>query len=80
LSQAAQNDIPSKLAAWRAVHRLGAGASLEQARAVDPVGWAVLEADLIAVVIGMPAQASSEPVIPDRPEVDPEAMSIDTSH
>jgi len=27
-----------------------------------------------------PAQASSEPVIPDRPEVAPEATSTDTSH
>jgi hypothetical protein len=27
-----------------------------------------------------PAQASSDPVIPDRPEVDPEATSTDTSH
>ena len=27
-----------------------------------------------------PAHASSEPVIPDRPEVAPEATSIDTSH
>ena len=27
-----------------------------------------------------PAQASSEPAIPDRPEVDPESTSIDTSH
>jgi hypothetical protein len=54
LSQAAQNDIPSKLAAWREAHRLGPGASLDEARAVDPAGWAVLEADLVAVVIGMP--------------------------
>lgn len=54
LSQAAQNDIPSKLAAWRTAHRLGAGAGLEEARAVDPDGWAALETDLVAVVIGMP--------------------------
>jgi HNH endonuclease len=54
LSQAAQNDIPSKLAAWRVAHHLGAGASLEEARDADPVGWAALEADLVAVVIGMP--------------------------
>lgn len=54
LRQAPQNDIPAKLAAWRAAHRLGAGVSLEDARAADPAGWAALEADLIAIVIGMP--------------------------
>jgi hypothetical protein len=54
LSQAAQNDIPSKLAAWRVAHHLGPGSSLEQACAADPAGWAALEAELVAVVIGMP--------------------------
>ena len=54
LSQARQNDIPSKLAAFRAAHRLGPGVGLEQARAADPDGWAALEAELVAVVIGMP--------------------------
>ena len=54
LSQSPQNDIPAKLAAWRAAHHLGPGSSLEDARATDPAGWAVLEADLVAVVVGMP--------------------------
>ena len=54
LSQAAQNDIPSKLAAFRTARGLGPGASLEQACAADPDGWAILEAELIAIVIGMP--------------------------
>jgi hypothetical protein len=54
LRQAPQNDIPAKLAAWRAAHRLGAGVSLDDARAADPAGWAALEADLIAIVICMP--------------------------
>ena len=54
LAQAPQKDIPSKLAAWRTDHHLSWGASLEDARAVDPLGWAKLEADLLAIVIGMP--------------------------
>lgn len=54
LSQSPQNDIPAKLASWRAAHHLGPGTSLDDARATDPAGWAVLEADLVAVVIGMP--------------------------
>jgi len=54
LSQAPQNDIPAKLAAWRVARRLPPGASLEDARASDPEGWQLLEADLLAVVIGMP--------------------------
>lgn len=54
LSQAPQNDIPAKLAAWRAAHRLPPGASVEDARAADPDSWQQLEADLVAVVIGMP--------------------------
>jgi hypothetical protein len=54
LAQAAQNDIPSKLAAWRTAHHLAPGTSLEDARGVDPVGWAALEVELVTVVIGMP--------------------------
>jgi len=54
LSQAPQNDIPAKLAMWRPAHLLGPGASLEEARAADPTGWAALEAELVAIVIGMP--------------------------
>ena len=54
LSQAPQNDIPAKLAAWRAARHLPPGASLQDARAADPGGWQDLEADLLAVVIGMP--------------------------
>ncbi len=54
LSQSPQRDIPAKLAAWRAAHRLDSAASLEDARNVDPEGWARLEADLVAIVIGMP--------------------------
>ena len=54
LSQAPQNDIPAKLAAWRAARHLPHGASLQDARAADPGGWQDLEADLLAVVIGMP--------------------------
>ncbi len=54
LSQAPQNDIPAKLAAWRAAHHLPRGASLQDAGAADPGGWQDLEADLLAVVIGMP--------------------------
>ena len=54
LSQAPQNDIPAKLAAWRAAHRLPPGASVEDARAAAPDSWQQLEADLVAVVIGMP--------------------------
>ena len=47
LSQAAQNDIPAKLAAWQSAHGLdGRGqASVMPARPTRP-GWAVLEADL----------------------------------
>ena len=51
LSQAPQNDIPAKLAF---AHHLRPGASLADARAADPQGWRELEADLVAVVIGMP--------------------------
>lgn len=54
LSQSPQRDIPAKLAAWRAGHDLAPGASLGDAQAADPVGWADLEADLLAIVIGMP--------------------------
>jgi len=54
LAQAPQMDIPSKLAVWRTDHHLSWGASLEDARAVDPFGWAKPEADLLAIVIGMP--------------------------
>jgi hypothetical protein len=54
LSQAPQNDIPAKLAAWRSAHHLRPGASLHDACAADPAGWRELEADLLAVVIGMP--------------------------
>lgn len=54
LSQAPQNDIPAKLAAWRAARHLPPGASLQDARTADPASWQDLEADLIAVVIGMP--------------------------
>lgn len=54
LSQAPQNDIPSKLTAWRVARGLIDVASLDDARAADLDGWATLEADLIAIVIGMP--------------------------
>ena len=54
LSQSPMRDIPAKLARWRAEHRLAPGASLEDARTADPAGWAALEADLVAVVVGMP--------------------------
>ena len=54
LSQAAQNDIPAKLAAWRAARHLDYSASLDDARAADPARWAALEAELVAIVIGMP--------------------------
>jgi hypothetical protein len=54
LSQAAQKDIPAKLAAWRAARNLDRSASVDDARAADPPGWAVLEADIVAIVIGMP--------------------------
>ena len=47
-------DMPAKLASCRAAHGLAARASLDDARAADPAGWAALESDLIAVVIGMP--------------------------
>lgn len=54
LSQSPQNDIPAKLAAWRQAHRLAPGARLQEAQEADPAGWALLRADLAAVVIGMP--------------------------
>ncbi len=54
LVQAPQNDIPAKLARWRSLHGLGAGASLDDARRADPPDWSKLEADLVATVIGMP--------------------------
>lgn len=54
LSQAPQRDITARLAAWRSVHRLRPGASLQDARDADEAGWQQLEADLVAVVIGMP--------------------------
>ena len=44
LSQAPQDDIPAKLAAWRSAHQLRPGASLADARAADPRGWQELEA------------------------------------
>src|SRR5688500_8252187 len=39
LRQSPQNDIPAKLAAWRNVNGLKAGAPLSDARAADPIGW-----------------------------------------
>ena len=54
LAQAPQRDIPAKLAAWRTAHHLGPDASLQDACRADPSGWAILEAELVAVVIGMP--------------------------
>jgi hypothetical protein len=52
MSQSRQNDIPKKLAAFRAKHHLGEGATLDQAE--KATGWGRLQADLTAVVIGMP--------------------------
>jgi hypothetical protein len=48
LSQAPKNDIPAKLAAWRAARHLPPGASLQDARAADPGGWRDLEAGPLA--------------------------------
>ena len=41
------------VAAWRAARNLDRSASVDDARAADPAGWAVLEADLVAIVIGI---------------------------
>jgi hypothetical protein len=54
LSQAPQRDIIAKLAAWGSARYLRPGASLQDARAAGPESWQELEADLLAVVIGMP--------------------------
>ena len=54
LRQSPQNDIPAKLHHWRCQHGIGERASLDVARAADPVGFAALERDLIATVIRMP--------------------------
>ncbi len=54
LAQSPQNDIPAKLGAWRRLHDLGPGASIEDARAVDEAGWQVLKGELVATVLGMP--------------------------
>lgn len=54
LSQSPQNDIPAKLAAFRARHRLAGGASIDDARRAAPTGWTTLESELVGIVIGMP--------------------------
>jgi hypothetical protein len=54
LSQSPQNDIPAKLARWRAQYGLGDGATLTDAERANPKGWGNVVADLTAVVIGMP--------------------------
>lgn len=54
LRHSSQNDIPAKLAAWRAAHGVGAGATMEQARMADPESWEELMAGLEATVLGMP--------------------------
>lgn len=46
LSQAPQNDIPAKLAAWRAARGIDSAASVDDGRAADPKSWVGLEADL----------------------------------
>lgn len=54
LFQAAQNDIPAKLAHWRVARHLDASVTLDDAREADRAGWTVLEDELVAIVIGMP--------------------------
>ncbi len=54
LGQSAMRDIPEKLAEWRRQHHLDSLATLDDARSADPTGWALLEQELIGVVVGMP--------------------------
>jgi 5-methylcytosine-specific restriction endonuclease McrA len=54
LRQSPQNDIPAKLARWRRDHDLLPGASLDDARRVDPKGWERLERELVTTVLRMP--------------------------
>ena len=54
LVQSSSNDIPAKLATWRRDHDIGEGASVDEARAVDPVQWDRLYSQLAATVIRMP--------------------------
>ena len=54
LSQSPQNDLPTKLAAWRVAHNLEPAATLEDAASRDPTGWKDLERRLVAIVVGMP--------------------------
>lgn len=54
LGQSAMRDIPEKLAEWRRQHNLDSLATLDDARSADPTGWALLEQELVGVVVGMP--------------------------
>lgn len=54
LAQSSLNDIPAKLATWRLSHGVDPGATVDDARAIDPVGWNELEEQLAATVVGMP--------------------------
>ncbi|HEY1917190.1 MAG TPA: HNH endonuclease domain-containing protein [Streptosporangiaceae bacterium] len=54
LSQSPQNDIPAKLAAWRASRGLPLGATVDDARAADLQDWQRFEDELVGRVIGMP--------------------------
>jgi 5-methylcytosine-specific restriction endonuclease McrA len=54
LRQSAQNDIPSKLAAFRSAHELQLGASVADAQRADPEVWNALEREVIRTVIRMP--------------------------
>lgn len=54
LRHSSQNDIPAKLADWRASHGVRAGATMERARMADPGSWDELMAGLEATVLAMP--------------------------
>lgn len=54
LRHSSQNDIPAKLADWRASHGVGAGTTMERARMADPGSWDELMGGLEATVLAMP--------------------------
>lgn len=54
LAQSAQNDIPAKLAAWRAEHGVDGRATVDDVRSLIPGEWGAMEERLAATVVRMP--------------------------
>lgn len=54
LSQSPVNDIPRRLAEWRARHRLSDHSTVNDAREVDPPGWEAMYTAMEAQVLGQP--------------------------